>query len=328
MMRVLTFCLMLFCIPLTAASSEREAVDLLEKMAQAAREVNYQGVFAYHNGSTLQSIRIYHRHDDAGEVERLISLNGAAREVIRTDDMVTCINPDGKKINISQRPLGRGFPSDLPRRLRSAMDFYDLALGETQRVADRQARELLITPNDEYRYGYRLWVDTDTDLLLKSELVSVKGKVLETFTFSDIETDVHIGDALLEAQTQGNEMVMQRSEPGKKPTPVPDDSKASQWRVDWLPDGFTLVALQNRLRAHNGAYVEQRVYSDGLSSVSVFIETSQSNPHHLKGGSSVGAVNAFGTVKHSHLVTVVGEVPAVTVKNIGEAIRFSTSLTP
>lgn len=327
MTRVLAFCLTLFFIPLTAVSSEREAVELLEQMAQAAREVNYEGVFAYHNGRSLQSIRIYHRFDEDGEVERLISLNGAAREVIRTDDMVTCINPEGKQINVSRRPLGRGFPSDLPRRLRSAMDFYELSLGDTKRVADRQARELRITPNDEYRYGHRLWVDQDTALLLKSELVSVDGNVLETFTFSDIDTDVYIGDALLEAKTQGNEMVMQRSEPGEKPQSLPDD-KASQWRADWLPDGFTLVALQNRLRANNGAYVEQRVYSDGLSSVSVFIETSQPNPHHLKGASSVGAVNAFGTVKHSHLVTVVGEVPEITVRSIGQAIRFSTRLKP
>lgn len=328
MMRVLAYCLMLFCLPLAAVSSEREAVELLEEMAQAAREVNYQGVFAYHNGRALQSIRIYHRHDDAGEVERLISLNGAAREVIRTEDTVTCINPENKQINVSRRPLGRGFPSDLPRRLRSAMDFYELSLGETQRVADRQTRELRIKPSDQYRYGYRLWVDSETALLLKSELINPAGEVLETFTFSDIETDVYIGDALLAAQTQGNEMVTQRSEPGKKPEALPENSQASQWRADWLPDGFTLVALQNRLRANNGAYVEQRVYSDGLSSVSVFIETSSVDFHHLQGGSSVGAVNAFGTVKHSHLVTVVGAVPAETVKNVGESIRFSTRLSP
>lgn len=328
MTRVLAFCLLLLSVPLTAASTEREAIDLLEEMAQAAREVNYQGVFAYHNGRALQSIRIYHRHDEGGEVERLISLNGAAREVIRTDDMVTCINPEGKQISVSRRPLGRGFPSDLPRRLHSAVDFYELSLGETQRVADRQSRELLIKPSDQYRYGYRLWVDTETALLLKSELVNADGEVLETFTFSEVETGVYIGDALLAAQTQGKEMVTQRSEPGKKPDTIPEDSQASQWRADWLPAGFTLVALQNRLRANNGAYVEQRVYSDGLSSVSVFIETSSVNPHHLKGGSSVGAVNAFGTVKHSHLVTVVGEVPAQTVQKIGEAIRFSTRLSP
>ena len=146
MYRVWAFCLCLM-VPVLAWA-ENDAVALLERMTQAGKELNYQGVFAYQTGRTLQSIQIYHRNDAEGESERLMSLNGVAREVIRSNDMVTCINPEGKQINVSRRPLGRGFPSDLPRRVRSATPYYDLILGEEERIAGRMTQELEIMQLD------------------------------------------------------------------------------------------------------------------------------------------------------------------------------------
>lgn len=325
MHKVWAFCL-LWMVPVLAWA-ENDAVALLERMTQAGKELNYQGVFAYQTGKTLQSIQIYHRNDADGESERLMSLNGVAREVIRSNDMVTCINPEGKQINVSRRPLGRGFPSDLPRRVRSATPFYDVVLGEEERIAGRMTQELAIKPIDGYRYGYRLWVDKETDLLLKSELMADNGEVLETFAFSAIETDVAISDDDLQPQTRGEEMTWHQSEPGK-PMASTNDNLISNWDTTWLPEGFSLVAAQNRLRANNGAYVEQRVYSDGLSSVSIFIERIKARHSHLRGGSHMGAVNAFGTIIHSHFVTVVGEVPATTVEKIGAGIKFNLTGTP
>jgi sigma-E factor negative regulatory protein RseB len=324
-MRFLLHLFLAMALALPAASyaaDDEKAIQILERMTEAAKNLTYEGVFAYQSGKNLQSIRIYHRADARGELERLISLNGAAREVIRSNDMVTCINPEGKQVNVSRRPLGRGFPSDLPRRLSSATPFYDVKLGDTDRIAGRKAYELNITPVDDYRYGYRLWVDTQTYLLLKSELLGTDGDVLETFAFSSINTDVHIPDHKLRSQMAGEEMTWHRSEP-EEPINTATSSQQSRWQTGWLPDGFAQVAYQTRLRASNGADVEQRVYSDGLSSVSVFIERIRARHNHLHGGSHVGAINAFGTIMHAHFVTVVGEVPADTVKKIGNQISFS-----
>lgn len=306
----------------TNATENNEAITMLERMTEAAKELTYEGVFAYQSGKNLQSIRIYHRADARGELERLISLNGVAREVIRSNDMVTCINPEGRQVNVSRRPLGRGFPSDLPRRLSSATPFYQVELGEMDRIAGRKAQELVIQPRDQYRYGYRLWVDADTHLLLKSELVGSDGDVLETFAFSSVNTDVHIPEHKFQPQMSGEEMTWHRSEP-EKPLNIANHSQQSRWRTQWLPEGFAQVAYQTRLRASNGADVEQRVYSDGLSSVSVFIEKIRARHNHLSGGSHVGAINAFGTIMNAHFVTVVGEVPAQTVEKIGHNIEFA-----
>jgi sigma-E factor negative regulatory protein RseB len=189
------------------------------------------------------------------------------------------------------------------------------------RIAGRKAQELVITPLDQYRYGYRLWVDDDTHLLLKSELVGNDGDVLETFAFSSVNTGVHIPEHKFQSQMSGEEMTWHRSEP-EKPLNIATQSQQSLWRAQWLPEGFAQVAYQTRLRASNGADVEQRVYSDGLSSVSVFIEKIRARHNHLRGGSHVGAINAFGTIMHAHFVTVVGEVPAQTVEKIGHNINF------
>ena len=315
------FCVALLVLFVPAVQAESASIELLERMSQAAKQLNYEGVFAYQSGKTFQSVRIYHRNDDGNESERLVSLNGSAREVLRSNDTVTCINPDGKQVNVSQRPLGRGFPSDLLRRLRSATPFYELKLGEEDRIAGKLTQRLEIKPVDSYRYGYRLWMDKETDLLLKSELIGENNEVLETFEFTDIETGVEIADAKLAPQMSGNEMIWHRTEPGEMTTQ--DLVAFSHWQAKWLPDGFTLVAHQNRLRANNGAHVEQRVYSDGLSSVSVFIEKMLAQHNHFHGGSHMGAVNAFGSVIHAHFVTVVGEVPAVTVEKIGAAIEYA-----
>lgn len=318
---------LLLLVSLPGRAADMDAITMLERMTDAAKTLNYEGVFAYQSGRNLQSIRIYHRADARGERERMVSLNGAAREVIRTNDMVTCINPKGKWVNVSRRPLGRGFPSDLPRRLNSATPFYQVELGQTDRVAGRKAHELLITPVDHYRYGYRLWVDDETYLLLKSELIGENGDVLETFAFSSLTTDIHIPDHKLQAKLDGQELTWHRSEP-ELPAIGSAINTASNWEISWLPEGFALVAQQNRLRSSSGTHVEQRVYSDGLSSISVFIEKIRARHNHLRGSSQMGGVNAFGTILHAHFVTVVGEVPAHTVEKIGGAISFEEKLTP
>jgi len=303
------------------AYADSDAIELLERTGLAAQQLNYDGVFAFQKGDKLQSIRIIHRSDVQGEIERLVSLSGVEREFIRTNDMVTCIYPEGKRPQANRQPLGRGFPSDLLTRLNVATLYYQVTLGEQSRIAAHQVQELLITPVDNYRYGYRLWIAKDSNLLLQSDLVDDTGRVLEKFAFSSVEIGGDIPEQSLQPQMSGNKMSWSRTE-SVSPSVAIEQEDASNWQIVWLPDGFALVALQNRLKARNGAAVEQRVYSDGLSSISIFIEKIRARHSHLSGGTRMGAVNAFGTIINAHFVTVVGEVPARTVEKVGNAIRY------
>jgi len=317
----LTTALSLLCI--SSLSAANNNLEKIEKMVTAVQQLNYHGVYTYQNGNSIQTIKIIHRADENGEAERLISLNGAAREVVRTNDVVTCIYPEGKRVHVNRRPLGRGFPGNLLRRLDSAADFYNVSEGTESRVAGRLAQELIIKPIDDYRYGFKLWSDIQNHFLLKSELVTQAGNVLENFTFSTVDFVDSINDELLEpAIVNRDEMTWNLSEP-QSAAKMASSHSLSQWQLEWLPAGFALVAQQNRLKAKNGASVEQRVYSDGLSTISVFIEQIKARHGHLKGVTKMGAVNAFGTVINGHFVTVVGEVPEHTVNKIGAAISYS-----
>ena len=327
-MRNLIKLYLVLCLGLSSAYShakDLEAVVLLEKMGVAAKKLDYDGVFTYQTGTKLQAIRIIHKTNSKGEVERLLSLNGAARELVRTNDIVTCIFPEGKQVNVDRRPLGRGFPSDLLSRLGSAIPYYEITLGEEARVADRSAKKLLVTPSDNYRYGYHLWVDQETDLLLQSNLLADGGVVLESFAFSSIKLGVEIPDSLLQPHIRGEELTWVRN----KTEPVynlknKEDAlkKGLVWEVDWLPDGFMLVAEQSRRKSQDGTLVEQRVYSDGLSSLSFFIEKRNQGHRHLEGVSAMGAINAFGLIAPIHFLTVVGQVPARTVEKVGLSIKL------
>jgi len=327
MQRLAQICLG-FCLSLSSAAAvaEPEAIALLERMGSAAKQLNYDGVFTYQTGRKVQAIRIIHSANENGEVERLLSLNGAARELIRTNDLVTCIFPEGKRINIDRRPLGRGFPSDLLSRMSSAIPYYDITIGEKGRVANRKARQLVVTPVDDYRYGYHLWVDEETDLLLQSDLLTEKRQVLERFTFSSINMNVDIPELALQPQIEGQELTWNRNqtEPVSKAKRKDKDDEAasSLWQIAWLPDGFALVAEQSR-RKSNGMVVKQRVYSDGLSSVSVFLEQKTLAHGHLEGGTRMGAVNAFGLIADTHFITAVGQVPGHTVEKIGRSIKVA-----
>ena len=327
-MRNLIKLYLVLCLGLSSAYShaeDLEAIALLEKMGVAAKKLDYDGVFTYQTGTKLQAIRIIHKTNNNGEVERLLSLNGAARELVRTNDIVTCIFPEGKQVNVDRRPLGRGFPSDLLSRLGSATPYYEITLGEEARVADRRAKKLLVTPSDNYRYGYHLWVDEETDLLLQSNLLADGGVVLESFAFSSIKLGVEIPDSLLQPHIRGEELTWVRN----KTEPVynlknKEDAlkKGLVWEVDWLPDGFMLVAEQSRRKSQDGTLVEQRVYSDGLSSLSFFIEKRNQGHRHLEGVSAMGAINAFGLIAPIHFLTVVGQVPARTVEKVGLSIKL------
>lgn len=304
------------------AYAESDAVKMLERLGIVAKQLNYDGIFSYQAGSKLQSIRIIHHADQHGEVERLVSLNGITREVIRNNDMVTCVYPVGKSVQENHRPLGRGFPAELLRMLSDASDYYQVSQGQQGLVAKHHTQELLMKPIDNYRYGYSLWFDKDNDLLLQANIINEMGDVLETFAFASVKMNIEIPDELLKPQIQGNEMTWNRKEQHMKRYTIAMTNNEPLWQFDFLPEGFKLVTQKNRFKAKNGAPIDQRVYSDGLNSISVFIEKIRAQHGHLHGRSHKGIVNAFGTIISGHFITVVGEVPAITVEKVGASIQY------
>jgi sigma-E factor negative regulatory protein RseB len=311
---------------IAVASELGAALQLIDRMEQAPKFLNYKGVFVYLRNGQLKAIRVIHKADKSGEYERLISLNGVPREIIRNNELATCILPDNKEGaaggKIFHNHNKNGFPKHLPTRLKTMREHYRFSVGEVGRVVGRKAQQIIIVPKDQYRYGYRLWVDSETGLLLKTIMVGENGRALEQVMFTSLSLPAKIPDTDLMPTAVGKEFSWREGEPLN----IEASDHESRWKVGWLPAGFTLVAHGKHLLPNSQIPVEHLAYSDGLGSISVFIERITGvHQSHLHGFSSMGAVNAYGITQALHYLTVVGEVPHATVERMGKSIRYISS---
>ncbi len=300
------------------ADDEQLAKQWLERMVQAVNNLDYQGTFIYLHGNQLETMKIVHAVQDGKQRERLTSLNGAPREVIRDQHSVTCVMPESQQVSVDKRPLSRKFLALLPEDLQQLNAHYLFRRLGKGRVADRNARVVAIIPKDGLRYGYRFFLDEQTGLPLKSDLMNEHGKAVEQTMFTHIEVGVaEIGEARedlpgiqqLELKQAAAEMTTQQ------------DPEAGVWMFQNLPEGFSL-SMRNRLPdPANKDMIDQYVLSDGLASLSVFVE-SAGQGEALNGLSRLGAINAWGGELEGYQVTVVGEVPEITLLAIVNAMQL------
>lgn len=296
-------------------SAHAQAKDLLERMVQALRTLDYAGTFVYLYGDQLETLEITHSVKDGQEFERLVSLNGAAREVRRDRLAVTCVMPDEKAISVDQRAQGAGLWPSLNLDLSRLNGQYLLyPLGQF-RVAGRQSQVVGIIPKDKYRYGYRFYLDEATGLPLKADLMGEQARPIEQMMFTTLRfvTEAENGEGEQEAQSADFQRRLRKSPRTQAP------SSKRNWLFGSLPAGFALLAY-NHWADESGQPVEHIVLSDGLASVSVYVEKDKGQG--LRGHSHVGAVNAWGGVVAAHQVTAVGEAPKETVRRIVEAMHY------
>ncbi len=291
----------------------------LDRMARAAQTLDYDGTFIYRNGATIQSMRIIHRGGGEGERERLVALSGAAREVIRDSQRVTCILPDSQTVVVSKSrprtfPYSKLFASDT-----GFNRFYALSSGRGERVAGRHTQLVTVDPHDGFRYGYRLWMDRDLGLLLKSELIDEGGEIIEQLVYTNIDLPASIPDELLEPAISGAGYTWYNDDQSESVTAAAGDREPG-WYPGWLPDGFELSQVARDPILASRDPVEHLVFSDGLASISVFIERLDAASEPLAGLDSMGAVNAYGRMIEDYQITVVGEVPAITVERVSRSI--------
>lgn len=301
-------------LPLAAVADE--ARDLLQRMSEAMRALDYDGVFVYQRGAQLDSMRIVHRNASGTEMERLISLSGPAREVIRDGTLVTCLFADDQQAVVEKNPprdiIGIGFSAPVAKLEAS----YGFAIEGRDRVAGRPATIVGVRPEGDDRYGYRLWIDDASKLLLKSVVVGRGGRTLEQVQFTHVEVLDDLPPERLEPEIQGSGFTWRTDTESA-------DGKASPggaWHVRWLPAGFELKENNVQSMATSHMPVSHLVYSDGLAMVSVFVEALTDDEQALQGYSSRGAVNAFSRVADAHQITVVGEVPLPTVRQIAASV--------
>lgn len=298
---------------------QADTSEWLMKINHAASNINFSGSFVYSHGGTIETMQVARKIENGLMRERLYSLNGEPREVIRDMNKVWCFIPD-KNIAVHdyRQSSESGFPRILPSDLASLSKNYHFEAGDTTRIADREARQIRVIPNDNYRYGYDLWVDSETGLLLRSDLLNRQDEIIEQYLFVEIQIGGDIPDADLEPVSDVGELELFGNN-----TPFSSEVDTTEWKLTEMPTGFEMSNHVRRMSPMDSNEVEHMVLTDGLSTVSVFIKAAHEGQSGMSGLSKMGAVHAFRTTINNHRVTVMGEVPADTVELLAMGVSFS-----
>lgn len=314
--------LFLLVLPgLVVAETNDSPYFWLKRMANAAHTLNYEGTFVYLEHGRLQSLKVTHGVDSLGEWERVITLNGAFREINIKNGKLVYNFPNQESLVPKGSGAGFSFPILDQAKLKRLAGFYDFTLQGKDRVAGLATRKLSVIPKDKYRYGYNIWLAEDNGLLLRSEMNIEQGNPVEQFIFTSIT---------LSDRFHNNQI--------KKPATTKENKKYHlswhsthadnlyKWSVRKLPPGFVLTMHRRHDMAVSNRPVEHMVFADGLASVSVYIESDNANKDKPNQTSKMGGVSFVSKIVDGHRIVVVGEVPLATVEYIAESVQKSRSL--
>jgi sigma-E factor negative regulatory protein RseB len=318
-MKALVHCvaLVLLATPLFSEAGD-DPQEWLQRMGAAMSQMTYQGTFIYIAGQRMETMRITHVMDENGSRERLASVSGPRREVVRDESGVKWIaGDDGAVLSdpIVNWPM---FLDQSVRGLQAQSAYYQLKLRDRKRIAERIAQRLDIIAADSFRYGYSLWLEAGSGLLLQWQLNDLHGEALAKLVFTELKMGSEVDRAELKNTPSNRNHVTS----GLPVAPAKAVSSAAMWQAEWLPPGFRMTANRNPAEGPQHDFHHQ-VYSDGLASVSLYVEPMEHAAGAGLGLREVGTSHIFSRKDGDFLITVVGDVPAITVRQIAESVRRS-----
>ena len=306
---------------ITSNSTEEDldGHELIDKMLNNVGEISYQGTFVFMHNNQLHSMRIVRGMVDGEVKERLTSLSGEPREVIRDAETVTCVWPKRRLVTVDPSSANHGIPTIVPRELESLTQSYQVISGPKSRIAEHDCRVLAIKPIDQYRYGYELCIEPESGMLLRSKMIHPRGHLLEEVMFTHVKYLDSVDHINFHLENDIDNFTWRKSrQVGELLKSESQDQKG--WRVSKLPPGFSISKISQHIMSTSDEPVHHMVVSDGVASVSVFIVKPRQSKRLFEGLSQRGSINAFSRGFDDHQITVLGEVPNETVKMIGSSI--------
>ena len=294
------------------AVAGESAEQWVQKMLSAARQTSYQGHSVMLSGGQITSLAIYHAPFENEVWERVVHLSGEPAEILRKGSTITCLHPDSSsRIDLQSTPLGK--LSALEESAQSISRFYRFDRAANDRVAGRSSVRINVEPLDAHRYGYSLWLDEDTGVLLKSQTNPDSGDPLEVFEFVSLEIGIPL---LRTAFLPAADLQAVAAVPAGSPESSAVDGT---WEAEWLPEGFRSVGPAAPRPGKPG--VSSRVFTDGLAAFTVFFEPQAGAT--VEANRARGATVAVNRVlpDSSALVTVVGEIPLTTASKVADHVK-------
>ena len=286
--------------------------QLLQQAADAARELSYRGIFVYQSGNNTRSVQI-----TQGEYARSVVLDGSPREVLSQGSDVVIFSPRNEKVVITKRRAQNLFPALLPPEMDELKGSYEVRLGGQERVGGRDGQVVFLDSRDQYRYGYKFWMDREHGLILKSITFNENNEPVEQITFTQLTL----------MKTQDMNWFQPHVDPAKNYV-MEDENVAtssadmSSMQIGQLPAGYRKIDQVKRMVPGKPAPVTHLIFSDGLACVSLFIEPLNKKHQPRPGGHMQGATNFYIHASDGYQVVAVGEVPAATVMQMANALKF------
>ncbi|UCE89436.1 MAG: MucB/RseB C-terminal domain-containing protein [Pseudomonadota bacterium] len=299
-------------------ADEQSVQQWFERMQRAAHTQNFEGVYVYSHNNQVNAMRIAQRVDSEGRREKIESLDGSGGEVVATKARVSCRFPYNQSVVVETGAASGVLPS-FPVQIRDLSQYYEFSLQGQGRVAGRPVQRIAIRPRDEMRYGYHLWVDSHTGLLIKTEVIGPRHQTLEQMRFVEIRYMSGASDESWSPARAAHESIWRETGVGGGGA----SGNESAWELGVLPAGYRLETHRTQNAVEGDQSTDHLVITDGLASVSVFVEHGAAGHDDLLGGSSLGAVNAYGKVLNGYRVTAVGEAPQSAIRLISESFRLA-----
>ncbi|MEL6448051.1 MAG: MucB/RseB C-terminal domain-containing protein [Pseudomonadota bacterium] len=298
---------------------------LLERISAAVSDITYSGTMIRSVDNNISTLRVMHSNRDGVIREKLVAQDGEGREVIRNGDQLICLFPE-QRIKLIESDTG---PASslvrLPLAASELQRYYVLEDDGPARVAGRKVQRYFIKPRDGLRYGHRLWVDSETMLPLRMQMIG-RSRVVEEIRFTNIDIGIDIPDAEFESDIDSTDFKVIRASAGPSPqatsTSVAADTVARSegWPAEASP-GFRFRATMTQTVRVNGQVAQRVVFSDGLATVSVFIAARRADPQSSKPQTQmarIGAVHSYQRDMGDKTVTLMGEVPEATLRQVAD----------
>lgn len=313
-MRLLLFIAVLMASTFASLAGATEGLVLLNKIATAARTLNYTGAFVYRRAGHEETSSIAHALVDGREIERIVVLDGSPREVVRQGQQVSCFLPEEDLLIIEDQSRQQRFPALLPAGLSDLTRYYSVKPGGKSRVAGIDAQTIILEPKDALRYAHELWMDPISGLLLKSTLLGERGQILESFSFTQVNIGGVVDPAALRPHYESSVHKVHKVRS--------DEMRADElgWNFKEIPFGFRKLNAMKRKNPNQGQDSLQVVFSDGLAAISVFIEPSLVTEKE-PGIGSFGPMHVYRRKAGDFRLIVIGEVPADAVRRLGDGIE-------
>lgn len=297
----------------TAPAQMSATGALLQQMEQASQNLNYE--LAYINVSRLgiESLRYRHTVIDKRVFAQLLQMDGPRREVIQRGNDISYFGPGLDPFSLPGNHIIDGLPALMFADFSRLGDAYDFIPVGHSRMADQMCEVVRIVSHDGTRYSYVVWLDVDTRLPLRIDLLDHDGETLEQFRVISFAVD------------EGVRTLMQGLEKASLPPTLsvpPGDNVQLSWQPGWLPSGMRLVSQSRRSIPTINKTMESRLYSDGLFSLAINITPADKNsaPQTLR----TGRRTVLTEVRNNREITVVGELPPETAKRIADSIDSGT----